>query len=72
MPVCGTDGNVYINRLSKQQLKSIQQEQCDDLKPGYGTGKDGVEKRGRKCKENTKDTEGRYSEKCQNAKKQLT
>jgi hypothetical protein len=51
-------GNVYTNRLSKQQLAFIQQEQCDDLNPGYGTGKDGVEKRGRACKENLKTKEG--------------
>jgi len=61
-----------MNRLSKQQLAFIQQEQCDDLNPEYGRGKDGVEKRGRDCKENTKDRGGSRSEKYQNAKKQLT
>jgi len=68
----GTNGNVYTNFLSEQQLAVIQQEQCDDLNPGYGTGKERVEKRGPKCKENTEDTGGSKSEKYQNAKKQLT
>jgi len=72
LPVCGTNGNVYTNRLSKQQLAFIQQEQCDYLNPGYGRGKDGVEKRGRECKENIKDTGGSKSEKYQRARKQMT
>lgn len=70
--MCDTNGNVYTNRLSKQQLAIIQQEQYRDLNPGYGTGKDGVEKGRRECKENTKHTGRSKSEKYQNAKKQLT
>jgi hypothetical protein len=65
LPVCGTNGNVYTNRLSKQQLAFIQQEQCDDLSPRHGRGKERVEKTGRECKENTKNTGGSKSEKYQ-------